>query len=64
MVVLTKKVEKIPVVVKEEPKVPALSSVFTRRDYLPKWMVSSLDCLLARLLQMEGEEKSREIKGR
>ena len=46
-------------VAKAVPKIPPLSSanvrLFSQRPHLPKWIVASLDHLLARMLRMEGE---------
>ena len=58
---LTAKVEALAsqTVAKAEPKIPPLSSanvrLFSQRPHLPKWIVASLDHLLARMLKMEGE---------
>ena len=64
---LTEKLEKISMKVKEKLKIPPLNSenvtLFMKKSYLPKWMVSSLDCLWARFLRKEEEERTRAGEG-
>ena len=49
--------------VQEEPEVSPLNSenvnLFTKSSYMPKWMVSSVDGWLARILRTEEEERRR-----